>query len=315
MYKVEDIKKVLIMKFYDGHYDLAFDPFMDKLVTEICDKNILCVNPLGEVDTKVLRDYLGINDRGVRLSQDKIGFNLKVSRAAISQRMRKIYSILKKRINVDYCGKLSSEKEKIFLLSKDIFSLGLSIKAYNLLKKNNINTVEDLVKLSIEDLKEIDFLGPKILEDIYEKVLSNGLEFGLETTTEPIETQENYRDLLLSEGIESLGLSNRAYNCLKRNYIDTIGDLVRNTYTNITQIKSLGFKASTEIYNVIHDLGLHFLDEGIEYKDSSIDDIDLLKKYKLLLLRRKTLDNQLRDVDDEIKNLEDNFINKCYVKK
>lgn len=315
MYKVEDIKKILIMKFYDGHYDLAFDPFMDKLVTEICDKNILCVNPLGEVDTKILRDYLGVNDRSIKLSQDKIGFNLRVSRAAISQRMRKIYSILKKRINVDYCVKLNSEKNKLLLLSKDIFSLGLSIKAYNLLKKNNINTVEDLVKLSIENLKEIDFLGPKILEEIYEKVCSNGLEFGFKIDSNSVENNENCKELLLSEGIESLGLSNRAYNCLKRNYIDTIGDLVRNTYTDITHIKSLGFKASSEIYNVIHDLGLYFLDEEIEYKDSSIDDSDLLKKYKLLLLRRKTLSNQLHEINSEIKNLEDNFINKYYVKK
>ncbi len=298
MYNIDEIKNELIIKFYGENYDFSFEPFIDKLVAEICDINVECINPLSVDDSRILRDNLGINKIRARISQSKIGIDLGVSRSAISLRIKRIYSILKKRVNVDYCAYLTAEKDKIVLLTSDIFSLGLSVRTYNLLKRNNINTVYDLVSRPFESLKDIDFIGPKILDEIYEKVHLNGLSFNLNFSLTSTKKRSDYTNLLLSESIESLGLSTRAYNCLKRNSIDTVDDLINNTYQYISQLKHLGVKASIEIYDKVHNLGLYFLDEENDFDSISY------KKYKLLLVRRNALQKLVDNVNLEIKDLE-----------
>lgn len=308
---VEELKQFIVQQFYKNNYDHGFDPYIERLAEDICNLNILCVNPLNEEDTNILRDFLGVNKRNVKVSQYKISAQLHVSRNAISQRIKKIYFILKKRIAMDYCGRLYDDNEKAHLLAKDIFCLNLSFRAYNILKSNGINTVEDLVRCSFDNLKGIDNLGPKLLGEIYDKVHYTGLEFGLKNL--PKVKDNSYNDLIYKESIENLGLSNRAYNCLKRNYIDNVGDLVRNTYQYITQIKGLGPKASLEIAEVVHKLGLNFLDEENTF-EANFDESVLLQKYKLLLLRKKALSGQLDDINDEIENLK-NYFDKSLVKK
>ena len=49
-----------------------------------------------------------------------------------------------------------------------------------------------------------------------------------------------------SLGIEHLDLSLRAYNCLKRAKINTIGELVENYY-HLQEFRSLGEKSEEEI--------------------------------------------------------------------
>lgn len=51
-------------------------------------------------------------------------------------------------------------------MAHDISKLGLSIRAYNCLRKNGINTVEEVAELSDDDLLSIHRMGPKTLEDI-----------------------------------------------------------------------------------------------------------------------------------------------------
>ncbi|MBP5350158.1 MAG: DNA-directed RNA polymerase subunit alpha [Clostridia bacterium] len=66
---------------------------------------------------------------------------------------------------------------------------------------------------------------------------------------------------VLSTDIEKLELSQRSYNCLKRSEIDTVGDIISRTETEILKIRNLGKKSFEEIRDKITELGLTFKKE------------------------------------------------------
>ena len=66
---------------------------------------------------------------------------------------------------------------------------------------------------------------------------------------------------VLSTDIEKLELSQRSYNCLKRSEIDTVGDIISRTETEILKIRNLGKKSFEEIRDKITELGLAFKKE------------------------------------------------------
>ena len=69
--------------------------------------------------------------------------------------------------------KEESKKEKV--LEMTIEDLDLSVRSYNCLKRAGINTVEDLVNKSEEDMMKVRNLGRKSLEEVINKLDSLGL--------------------------------------------------------------------------------------------------------------------------------------------
>lgn len=69
--------------------------------------------------------------------------------------------------------KEESKKEKV--LEMTIEDLDLSVRSYNCLKRAGINTVEDLVSKSEEDMMKVRNLGRKSLEEVINKLDSLGL--------------------------------------------------------------------------------------------------------------------------------------------
>ncbi len=65
----------------------------------------------------------------------------------------------------------------------------------------------------------------------------------------------------LEMSIDDLDFSVRAYNCLKRANINTLGDLVEKTEIEMMKIRNLGKKSLKEINDKIRELGLKFRDE------------------------------------------------------
>ena len=61
--------------------------------------------------------------------------------------------------------------------------------------------------------------------------------------------------------IDDLDLSVRAYNCLKRASISTLGDLIEKTEIEMMKIRNLGKKSLKEVTDKIKELGLKFRDE------------------------------------------------------
>ena len=71
-------------------------------------------------------------------------------------------------------------KEKI--LEMTIEDLDLSVRSFNCLKRAGINTVEDLINKSEEDMMKVRNLGRKSLEEVVQKL--NSLGFGLQKEDE-----------------------------------------------------------------------------------------------------------------------------------
>lgn len=69
--------------------------------------------------------------------------------------------------------KEEDKKEKILEMS--IEELDLSVRSFNCLKRANINTVEELVQRSEEDMMKVRNLGRKSLEEVAQKLAALGL--------------------------------------------------------------------------------------------------------------------------------------------
>lgn len=62
----------------------------------------------------------------------------------------------------------------------NIEELNLSVRAYNVLKRANINTVEQICEMSAWELSSLRNMGAKTLEEIRDKVLAAGFDaFGM----------------------------------------------------------------------------------------------------------------------------------------
>lgn len=102
-------------------------------------------------------------------------------------------------------------------------------------------------------------LASKILIEHLE-ILVNISEVA-DTTGVMIAKQEDSKAKKLEISIDDLDLSVRAYNCLKRANINTLGDLVEKTELEMMKIRNLGKKSLKEVTDKIKELGLKFREE------------------------------------------------------
>ena len=73
--------------------------------------------------------------------------------------------------------------------------------------------------------------------------------------------QEDSKQKKLETSIDDLDFSVRAYNCLKRAGIVTLGDLTEKSELEMMKIRNLGKKSLKEVIDKIKDMGLKFRDE------------------------------------------------------
>ena len=73
--------------------------------------------------------------------------------------------------------------------------------------------------------------------------------------------QEDSKLKKLETPIDELDFSVRAYNCLKRANVNTLGDLTEKTELEMMKIRNLGKKSLKEVIDKIKEMGLRFRDE------------------------------------------------------
>ena len=133
-----------------------------------------------------------------------------------------------------------------------INELNLSARSCNALNRANILTIGALKEVSEADLREIKNLGTKSIHEILEKKAEIEHYFGSFEGESPAheivpsflgDDEITYQDI----AIEQLGLSNRAYNCLKREGISFLSELLPLTYEEIKAWNNVGEKTVTQI--------------------------------------------------------------------
>ena len=102
-------------------------------------------------------------------------------------------------------------------------------------------------------------LGAKILIE-HLNIVTNLSEIA-DTTGIMNAKKEDSKLKKLETPIDDLDFSVRAYNCLKRANVNTLGDLTEKTELEMMKIRNLGKKSLKEVIDKIKDMGLKFRDE------------------------------------------------------
>ena len=102
-------------------------------------------------------------------------------------------------------------------------------------------------------------LGAKILIE-HLNILTNLSDIA-DTTGVMNAKQEDSKLKKLETSIDDLDFSVRAYNCLKRAGVSSLGDLTEKTELEMMKIRNLGKKSLKEVMDRIKEMGLKFRDE------------------------------------------------------
>ena len=102
-------------------------------------------------------------------------------------------------------------------------------------------------------------LGSKILIEHF-NILTNLSEIA-DMTGIMSAKQEDSKLKKLETSIDDLDFSVRAYNCLKRANINTLGDFTEKTELEMMKIRNLGKKSLKEVMDKIKEMGLRFREE------------------------------------------------------
>ena len=126
-----------------------------------------------------------------------------------------------------------------------------------------LGQVTDFDKLTLEiwtngSVSPQDAVGQaaKLLKD--HMAIFINFEEALEPTEAGVEGVGPQLSEVLNRSVEELELSVRSYNCLKNANIQTIGDLVQKTESEMLRTKNFGRKSLNEIKELLSSLGLTF---------------------------------------------------------
>jgi DNA-directed RNA polymerase subunit alpha len=91
---------------------------------------------------------------------------------------------------------------------------------------------------------------------------AEGIEIGPSDSDEALEEDYNMP-------IEDLNLTQRSYNCLKREGIHTVGELTARSETDLMDIRNFGQKSITEVKEKLQELGFSLKDSGHDYEGAA----------------------------------------------
>lgn len=161
----------------------------------ISGNNVIGVLPIDSIYTPVLKvNYTVDNTRvGQITDYDKLTLDVWTNGVINAQEAVSLAAkVLTEHLNlfVNLSDKASSaevmvekdDKGKEKILEMTIEDLDLSVRSFNCLKRASINTVEDLINKSEEDMMKVRNLGRKSLEEVIQKL--NSLGFSLQKEDE-----------------------------------------------------------------------------------------------------------------------------------
>lgn len=123
-----------------------------------------------------------------------------------------------------------------------------------------VGQVTDYDKLTIEVWTNGTILPKEALASAAQ-ILTNNMKLFIDLTVNVVrvdynEPENDNRDKVLEMTIEELDLSVRAFNCLKRASINTVGELVQRNQEDMMKVRNLGKKSLEEVEQKLQGLGL-----------------------------------------------------------
>jgi DNA-directed RNA polymerase subunit alpha len=155
------------------------------------------------------------------------------------------------------------------LLETPITEFELSVRARNCLRKMNVNTLGDLIKLSETELLSYKNFGDTSLKEIKGLLVKKGLRLGQAPEEVEAALAEEQAaappprvavppgtEAVLGKPVSELELSVRARRCLQRLNIGTVSDLIQHSEADLLATRNFGQTSLNEIKTRLADLGL-----------------------------------------------------------
>jgi len=157
------------------------------------------------------------------------------------------------------------------LMDTPVTDFELSVRARTCLKKMNIRTLGDLLRITEAELMSYKNFGESSLDEIKRMLSQKGLKLGqgLEDAHRAARRQIMERlkgsgkEALLNKPVGDLQLSVRARKALQLLNIQSLGDLCSHTEAELMGVKNFGQTSLTEVKEKLAELGigLRLLDE------------------------------------------------------
>ena len=153
------------------------------------------------------------------------------------------------------------------LLDTPVTDFDLSVRTRNSLRKMNIRTLADLLRVTEAELRSYKNFGDASLEEIKTMLAQRGLRLGqLAEQQQGAAKRAIYDQLaaetgsdqeILSRSVNELALSVRARKALALLNIQTIGDLCLKTEAELMGVKNFGMTSLLEIKEKLIEMGLN----------------------------------------------------------
>ena len=149
------------------------------------------------------------------------------------------------------------------ILEIPISDFELSVRSRNCLKKMNILTIGDLLKITEPELLSYKNFGETSLTEIKKILDTKGLRLGmaLEDKNAQAKTQsmegQNIDEKVLAKPIDDLELCVRAKRAMAKLGVRTIGDLITKTEAELLGCKNFGVTSLNEIKEHLGGFGLN----------------------------------------------------------
>ncbi|MEM9414740.1 MAG: DNA-directed RNA polymerase subunit alpha C-terminal domain-containing protein [Planctomycetota bacterium] len=151
------------------------------------------------------------------------------------------------------------------LLNTPVTDFELSVRTRNALKKMDIRTLGDLLKVTEAELRSFKNFGDASLEEIKAMLAQKHLRLGesVEKSQEEVK-QRVYDEIasktgdseMLGKSVNELALSVRARKALALLSVATLGDLCMKTEAELMGVKNFGMTSLVEIKEKLTEMGL-----------------------------------------------------------
>ena len=147
------------------------------------------------------------------------------------------------------------------LLETPVTDFELQVRTRNALRKMNIRTLGDLLRISEAELRSFKNFGEAALEEIKAMLAQRGLRLGQAIEQHQQRVYDQVREQvgdseILDRSVNELDLSVRARKALSLLNIQTIGDLATKTEAELLGVKNFGSTSLVEIQEKLAEVGL-----------------------------------------------------------
>jgi DNA-directed RNA polymerase subunit alpha len=151
------------------------------------------------------------------------------------------------------------------LLDTPVTDFELSVRTRNALRKMNIRTLGDLLKVTEAELRSFRNFGDASLEEIKTMLAQKGLRLGQAAEQQQQQVKQQVYEQLkdsggdqeqLSRSVNELVLSVRARKALALLNVSSLGDLCLKTEAELMGVKNFGMTSLLEIKEKLAEMGL-----------------------------------------------------------